>query len=499
LAEPQRGNDMSVLQMTDMSTGRMLSIIRDGLRKTRQPKKVIVVGAGMAGLVAASLLKQAGHQVKIIEASSRVGGRVYTLRSPFTQGEYLEAGAMRIPNVHQLTLAYIKKFGLPINSFINATPNDLIYTNGVRTTAKEADRNPNILRFPVAAKERGKSADELFLAASRKILDFVKRNPKRNWPIVVRRFDHYSLDTFLRHNPVGPKLSHQAIDMIQIMQDTEGISQLSYIQTLQAFQLLYQPNIRFYEITGGNDKLPKAFLPQLQRDILFNHKMTKISQRNGTVTIHSMHTKTRQPAKTMGDVAIITVPYSLLQLVEVEPKHLFSYGKRKAIRELHYAPATKIGIQFKCRFWEQEGHLGGKIVTDLPVRYAFYPSHGLGKRGPGTVLASYTWEDDALPWDALKQEDRVRQALEDWAKLHGKKVFRAFDTGTSWSWSQYQYSGGAFVLYRPGQQNELGPHLAKPEGRIFFAGEHVSSTPTWIQGAIESAIRTAVEVHQFKG
>jgi monoamine oxidase len=226
---------MSVLQMTDMSTGRMLSIIRDGLRKTRQPKKVIVVGAGMAGLVAASLLKQAGHQVKIIEASSRVGGRVYTLRSPFTQGEYLEAGAMRIPNVHQLTLAYIKKFGLPINPFINATPNDLIYTNGVRTTAKEAERNPNILRFPVAAKEKGKSADELFLAASRKILDFVKRNPKRNWPIVVKRFDHYSLDTFLRHNPVGPKLSHQAIDMIQIMQDTEGISQLSYIQTLQAF------------------------------------------------------------------------------------------------------------------------------------------------------------------------------------------------------------------------------------------------------------------------
>jgi monoamine oxidase len=110
----------------------MISIIRNGLPKTQIPKKIIIVGAGMAGLVAASLLKQAGHHVTIIEACERVGGRVYTLRADFSDGQYLEAGAMRIPHTHLLTLEYIKKFQLPVNRFINSTPNDIIYLRGIK-------------------------------------------------------------------------------------------------------------------------------------------------------------------------------------------------------------------------------------------------------------------------------------------------------------------------------------------------------------------------------
>ena len=68
----------------------------------------------MAGLVTASLLKQAGHRVTILEASERVGGRIYTLRSNFRDDQYLEAGAMRIPHTHALTLKYIQKFNLPL-------------------------------------------------------------------------------------------------------------------------------------------------------------------------------------------------------------------------------------------------------------------------------------------------------------------------------------------------------------------------------------------------
>lgn len=87
---------------------KMISIIRNGLEQSREPKKIIILGAGMAGLVAASLLKTAGHDVTILEATDRVGGRIYTLRGDFRDGQYLEAGAMRIPNTHSLTLEYIK-------------------------------------------------------------------------------------------------------------------------------------------------------------------------------------------------------------------------------------------------------------------------------------------------------------------------------------------------------------------------------------------------------
>ena len=94
----------------------MVEIIRNGLRKSRAPKNVIIIGAGLAGLVSGSLLKDAGHNVTIIEANNRVGGRVYTLRAPFTDGLYLDVGAMRIPESHYLVLEYIQKFGLPVQT-----------------------------------------------------------------------------------------------------------------------------------------------------------------------------------------------------------------------------------------------------------------------------------------------------------------------------------------------------------------------------------------------
>jgi monoamine oxidase len=100
---------MSSYIYPELSTNQMISIIRNGLPKTQIPKKIIIVGAGMAGLVSASLLKQAGHDVTILEASERMGGRIYTLRADFRDEQYLEAGAMRIPNTHLLTLEYITK------------------------------------------------------------------------------------------------------------------------------------------------------------------------------------------------------------------------------------------------------------------------------------------------------------------------------------------------------------------------------------------------------
>lgn len=113
----------------------MLTIIRNGLKKTENPKHMIIIGAGMAGLVSASLLKDAGHNVTILEANDRVGGRVYTIRTPFSENLFFNAGPMRIPEKHQLTFEYIKKFKLPTNLFINRTPNDIIYANGIKTAA----------------------------------------------------------------------------------------------------------------------------------------------------------------------------------------------------------------------------------------------------------------------------------------------------------------------------------------------------------------------------
>jgi monoamine oxidase len=162
-----------------LSPDQMISMIRNGLGKTQSPKKILIVGAGMAGLVAASLLKEAGHHVKILEGSSRVGGRVFTLRTPFSEGAYVEAGAMRIPDMHYLVFEYIKKFGLTVNEFINATPEDLIYANGIKTRASIYKRQPDMFNYPVAPAEKGKTAEELFHMAVQPIIDFI--NMKNDW------------------------------------------------------------------------------------------------------------------------------------------------------------------------------------------------------------------------------------------------------------------------------------------------------------------------------
>lgn len=471
----------------------MISIIRNGLPKTSSPKQIVIVGAGMAGLVSASLLKEAGHQVTILEGSDRVGGRVFTLRSPFHDGGYIEAGAMRIPSTHLLTLEYISKFRLPLNEFINTTPHDLFYVNGVKARRWMYEKKPSILRFPVAPQERGKTADELAQLAVKPITDFINEDPEKHWPIIIKEFDKYSMELFLRDNPVGVSLSAAAVNMINVMSGFEGFPELSFLEILRDFILL-TPSTRFYEITGGFDQLPCSFLPQLQDNIYFNCRMTKIRGNGNSVAIAGDFTDRAKPFEVTADHAIITVPFTVLQLVEVEPNNLFSYHKWNAIRQLHYVSSTKIGIQFSRRFWEENGLYGGQTVTDLPIRLSYYPSHHFGGAG-GVVLVSYTWEDDALPWVHLSEEEQVRKALQVMARIHGEVVYETFVTGTAHNWVLQPFAAGAFTMFKPFQETELGPYISTPEGRVHFAGEHASDYHGWIQGAIQSAIRVAVEIH----
>src|SRR5712691_10254292 len=147
-----------------------LPIIKNGLPKSDgKPKKVIVVGAGMAGLVIAYELQRAGHVVTILEGRQRVGGRVYTLREPFTPGLYGEAGAMRLPKAHTLTMAYVEKFKLPLTPFTMSNPQAYTHVNGRRYRNSEVGAHIDELGFERAPHERGKTPSQMFDEAIRHI------------------------------------------------------------------------------------------------------------------------------------------------------------------------------------------------------------------------------------------------------------------------------------------------------------------------------------------
>ncbi|XEC95637.1 flavin monoamine oxidase family protein [Paenibacillus tarimensis] len=476
----------------------MIRIIRYGLQKPGAKKKIVIIGAGLAGLAAGSLLKDAGHDVKIIEANDRVGGRVYTLRAPFSDGLYMEAGAMRIPESHYLVFEYIQKFGLQIRPFINETPNDIIYANGIKTRLYSYLQRPDILQYPVAAHERGKTAQQLLDMAVQPIFDYINRDPARHWPVVERNFDQYSMYTFLKYypHPFGTGLSEGAIEMMGVLLGIEGYMEESFLEILRFLMTLNQK--RFYEIAGGNDVLPRAFMPKLRDDILLRRKMTKIAQHSDGITIHAVHEGNSEPYSITGDLAIVTLPFTVLKFVEIEPRNSFSHRKRKAIRQLHYLIDTKTGLQFKSRFWERASQAGGKTITDLPIRFTYYPSSGTGTPGPAVILASYTLGDDCMAWDGLPEQERIGYALQNLAVIYGDVVYREFVGGASFSWSQNPYSCGDWALFKPGQQTELFPVIASPEGRVHFAGEHTTLTHGWMQGAIESGIRVAQEVNEVR-
>lgn len=476
--------------MQPLTMERMLHIINVGLVKTKNPKQIIIVGAGISGLVAASLLKETGHKVTILEANNRIGGRIYTIREPFSRGLYFNAGPMRIPDTHKLTLAYIRKFKLPLNLFINKTASDIIYTNNIKKRLSIFEKNPSILGYPILEREKGKTAEELMLEVLEPILNYIKKDPNKNWSIVEKKYKAYSLGTFLTEY-----YSDGAIDMIGVLLDMEAYMGMSLIEVLREM-VFFTSTTKYYEITGGMDALPKAFLSQLNENIFMRYKVEKIIQENSKVMIQVNHEQTIERFMVTGDVAIVTIPFSALRFVEIQPYNLFSYYKRRAIRELNYIAATKIAIEFKSRFWEKAGQYGGKSITDLPIRFTYYPSYGIHTPGAATVLASYTWADEALTWDSLPDRERIRYALKNLAEIYGEIVYSEFVTGTSFSWSKNPYSCGAFTAFEPGQELELFPYITSPSGKVHFAGEHTTLTHGWMQGAIESGIRVAHEVNE---
>ena len=104
---------------------------------------------------------------------------MYTIREPFSVGLYFNAGPMRIPDTHKLTLAYIHKFKLPLNLFINKTFADIIYTNNIQTRLNVFEDDPSVIEYPVLDKERGKTAEELMIEVLEPILNYIKKDPDK--------------------------------------------------------------------------------------------------------------------------------------------------------------------------------------------------------------------------------------------------------------------------------------------------------------------------------
>lgn len=471
------------------ATSEYLDVIRRGIVPVfglpSRPKRVIIVGAGVAGLVAGYELLRAGHDPLILEARNRVGGRICTLRDPFSSGLYGEAGAMRIPRAHALTMMYIDRFGLPTADFVMESDQTWVHIGGVKRRLAEVRSDPDVLGFETAPAEKGRLAGDIWAETIRPLVEQVEQHGQAGWDAIYAVYDEYSVREFLELKGWSEGL----IEMFGLLNNQEALMNSSFLELFREEAGNYYTNM--CQIVGGMDRFVHAFLPELEGRIRYGARVIALDQTPDQAIVHYQTLAGRFQAT--GDDAIITTPFPVLRHVEVLKP--FSRAKQRAIRQLHYDAAAKIFFQCRRRFWEtDDGIYGDGTVTDLPIRNLYYTDWGK-ETGRGVLLASYTWSEDAQRWGSLTPRDRIEQALENVAVIH-PQITAEFEVGTSYMWHDDEFASGAFALFDPGQQTLLHDAIVAPEGRFHFAGEHASLYHAWIQGAIESGLRAAIEVHQ---
>jgi monoamine oxidase len=445
--------------------------------QARSAESVIVVGGGPAGLAAAHRLRAAGQRVTVLEARKTAGGRVHTVRAPFNDGLYGEAGAARISEAHTLTLGWANELGLPVIPFGSTAGASLAVIQGKRYRSDD-DESLRGAKLDLKPEERGLAPSALlkrYIGDS--LADLGEPDPDAAAYARWQAYDRQTWPEWLHARGA----SEDAVALMTLGGDPKALSALYVLRQIA----LHGGARRYYTIRGGMDLLPRALATALGDSIKYNVAVAAIEQGPANVQVSTV--ENGRNGTLIADRLVLAIPFSTLRRIDIRTP--FARDKMRAIETLSYYPATRFLFQTRNRFWQESG-LSGAARTDFAVETWDMSAGQSGTRGILSTTAGGRMDEALVPLDPTARGRAGRKMLSQ----AFPDADPAIDISVTRRWSEDPWARGAFAAFAPGQMTTLMPAIARAEGRVHFAGEHTSPWTGWMEGALRSAARVAEEI-----
>lgn len=483
------------------------------LQGPKNGKRVLILGAGVAGLTAAYELRRAGYEVKVLEYQQRGGGRCLTIRGgdrftelggdeircDFQSDGYLNPGPWRLPIHHYAVFDYCRKLGVAIEPFIMKCDKALLHRSDAfggkpqRIGHVEKDMRGHVAELLAKSVNKGALDDEVTREDQEKLLEQL-----RNWGVLDRDYRYRVSDEVgnIRGWGVLPGGGLMPSAEPSTPTDLSTLLQSGIWDQLFGFHT-YSHEPSMFQPVGGMGKIGDAFTRECRDLIQFNARVTRIAQSDAGVTVSYEDGEQGGAIRDeSADWCICTIPLSILSQLDVN----CSNQLRKAIAAVPYSSAFKVALEFKRRFWEQdEWIVGGISYTDLPIVQIAYPSGGIFTDGPAVVQAAYdtytAGKNYTYSWNSLSPDERIEAAMNFGRQIH-PQYDEEFMSGTSWAWHRCPWTLGCYGQWTDQLRDAHYETLCQIDDRLVLAGEHCSHLPAWIEGAILSSLDTIRRLDQ---
>lgn len=453
--------------------------------------EVVIVGAGIAGLTAGWRLKQAGVRVRILEAQSRVGGRMFSLRGHFPDGQVAELGGELIDSGHHHMHAMAAELGIGLDDL-----------KGGETEREE------VWHFGGSVR-----SEREVVEAFRPVLAHIERDLEtldtlEDWPWIT--YQHPNGAEWLDNTTLSQWLGEVEMDawfrtLLDVGFTTEfgleadrqsALSLHSMVGLDPDEFLIYGDSDERYHVRGGNDLITGALAERLEGEIEIDSVVESI--RGGGDDDFTLSVRTGGSSREVrAPRLLLTLPFTMLREVELDVE--LPPVKRQAIESLAYGTNAKLMMGFRDRIWRSEHGSAGSVFTDLPFQITWETSRE--QPGMAGILTNFTGGrqgEELGTGSAEEQAQRVVGELEQ--VFPGIGAVHDPASAVRFHWPTFAWTQGSYACYGPGDWTGFGGTEAEPVGALHFAGEHTAEEAQgFMEGGCESGARAATEILQAMG